>query len=69
MKATTVANKKRKAIEGEEDDGDQQLHASPKHNAIRKLAKRARTTLSSSSVKDESKLIQNNKAQKSKSKK
>lgn len=67
--ATTAANKKRKAMEGEEDEGDQQLHASPNHNAIGKLGKRARTALTPSSVKDRSKAIQKNKAQKSKSKK
>lgn len=66
---TTAAKKKRKAIEGEEDEADQQQHASPNHIAIRKPAKRARTTLTSSSVKDESTVIQNTKAQKSKSKK
>lgn len=68
VKATTVANKKRKAIE-EEDEGDQQLHASLKHNAIRKPAKRTRTTLTSTSVKDESTVPQKKKAQKSKPKK
>lgn len=66
---TTAAKKKRKAIEGEEDEADQQQHASPNHIAIRKPAKRARTTLTSSSVKDESIVIQNTKGQKSKSKK
>lgn len=66
---TTAAKKKRKAIEEEEDEADQQQHASPNHIAIRKPAKRARTTLTSSSVKDESTVIQNEKAQKSKSKK
>lgn len=63
---TTAAKKKRKAIEGEEDEADQQQHASPNHIAIRKPVKRARA---SSSVKDESTVIQNNEAQKSKSKK
>lgn len=66
---TTAAKKKRKAIEEEEDEADQQQHASPNHLAIRKPAKRARTTLTSSSVKDESTVTQNKKAQKSKSKK
>lgn len=66
---TTAAKKKRKAIEGEEDEADQQQRASSNHIAIRKPAKRARTTLTSSSVKEESTAIQNKKAQKSKSRK
>lgn len=65
---TTAAKKKRKAVEKEEYEAVQEL-ASPNHIAIRKPAKRARTTLTSSSVKDESTVIQNKKAQTSKSKK
>lgn len=65
---TTTAKKKRKAIE--EEEANQQQHASSNHIAIKKPAKRARTTLTSFSVKEEStSTIQNKKAPKSKSKK
>lgn len=71
---TTSARKKRKAVEEEEEgeeeeEADQQQHASPTHIAIRKPAKRARTTLTSSSVKEESMATQNKKTQKRKSNK
>lgn len=69
LTTATSARKKRKALEEEEEAADQQQHASPNHIAIRKPAKRARTTLTSSSVKDQSTAIPNKKAQKRKSKK